>query len=327
MTTEPLTYSTVVVDGFTWRMIDQGDGPVVLLCHGFPGLAFSWRHQVHALSANGFRAIALDMPGYGGTDRPVEIAEYSFAAVAGRIVALLDELGIDDVLAVGHDFGSPAAWTLARRHRDRVRGLMLMAMPYAPDRLPVPPTQAYAHVAQKHFFHFDYFQEPGVADAELDSAPGEFLARVFHALSGDAPYLQTWDHPSVHDGVRVGYLDALPTAPPLPWPWLSSDEFAVYETTFAATGFTGGLNWYRAADVNWSEMADDDPVLDVPAYFLNGENDPALAIAGEKTMGRMRETMPCLRAVHTYDGAGHFIMAECAREVSAALIGFARTLR
>ncbi|WP_369792619.1 alpha/beta fold hydrolase [Williamsia sp. D3] len=126
----------------------------MLLLHGFPGLAFSWRHQVEPLVAAGFRVIAPDMPGYGATDSPGGVAEYTFAAVADRVVALLDSLEVQQAIVVGHDFGAPTAWTVALEHRERVAGLVLLAMPYAPDRLPIRPSDAYSALAQQHFFPF-----------------------------------------------------------------------------------------------------------------------------------------------------------------------------
>lgn len=322
-----MLYRQATVDGFGWTFIDEGSGPAVLLCHGFPGLSFSWRHQVQPLVENGFRVIAPDMPGYGRTDAPEAIADYTYSAVAGRLDCLLESLEIDEAVVVGHDFGAPTAWTLASEHPQRVSGLMLLAMPYAPDRIPIRPSDAFAYMAQKHFFHFDYFLQPGVADAELDAKPREFLARIFHALSSDYRYLDIWQHPSHRGGERLGYLDVLPEAPPLPWSWLTSDELEIYHSAFRRSGFTGGLNWYRAADLNWEHQSDEPRVLDVPAYFLCGASDPVLTIAGGNAVDRMREMMPGLQCVETLEGAGHFIQMERPDEVSTALVKFATGLR
>lgn len=315
------------VDGFGWTFIDEGSGPVVVMCHGFPGLSFSWRHQIEPLVASGFRVIAPDMPGYGGTDAPQPIAEYTYLAVARRLDSLLESLQIDEAVVVGHDFGAPSAWTLASEYPRRVTGLMLLAMPYAPDRIPIRPSDAFAYLAQKHFFHFDYFLQPGLADAELDARPREFLARIFHALSGDYRYLDIWQHPSRRDGERLGYLDVLPEAPDLPWSWMTAGELDVYESAFRRSGFTGGLNWYRAADLNWENQSSEPRVLDVPAYFLCGANDPVLTIAGKDAVDRMRETMPGLQGIETLKGAGHFIQMERPDKVNTALVQFATGLR
>ncbi|ORM36568.1 alpha/beta hydrolase [Williamsia sp. 1135] len=321
-----MRYRRLTVDGFGWNVIDEGSGPVVLLCHGFPGLAYSWRHQVQPLVSAGYRVIAPDMPGYGGTDSPAAVAEYTYLSAAGRLDALLGSLGVERAIVVGHDFGAPTAWTLALEHPQRVAGLVLLAMPYAPDRIPVRPSEAFAYLARKHFFHFDYFMQPDLADAELDAHPREFLTRIFYALSCDYRYLDIWQHPSRREGVRLGYLDVLPEAPDLPWSWMTSEELDVYHAAFQDSGFTGGLNWYRAADLNWEHQSAQPRVIEQPAHFLCGGNDPVLTIAGHDAVDRMREMMPDLRGVETFSGAGHFIQMERADEVSAALVSFAASL-
>ena len=318
-----MTVKTIDVDGFRWQIDDSGSGTAVVLCHGFPGLGYSYRHQSAALAEAGFRAIALDMPGYGGTTRPDAIDEYTNDAVAARMIALLDALGIDKAVFVGHDFGAPAAWTTALRYPDRVAGLVSLAVPYAPDRFPARPSTIYAAMARKHFLHIHYFQEPGVAERELDAQPREFLQRLFHALSGAYRYLDVWDHPSEGNG----YLDVLPEAPALPWSWLTEEDFDVYVKTFTATGFTGGLSWYRAYDANWERSADlDGAHINVPTLFVAGAEDPVIAMSGPKALDRMKDTVPDLRGVHLLGGAGHFVQQERAAEVNELLISFLRSL-
>lgn len=318
-----MTVKTIDVDGFRWQIDDSGSGTAVVLCHGFPGLGYSYRHQSAALAEAGFRAIALDMPGYGGTTRPDAIDEYTNDAVAARMIALLDALGIDKAVFVGHDFGAPAAWTTALRYPDRVAGLVSLAVPYAPDRFPARPSTIYAAMARKHFLHIHYFQEPGVAERELDAQPREFLQRLFHALSGAYRYLDVWDHPSEGNG----YLDVLPEAPALPWSWLTEEDFDVYVKTFTATGFTGGLSWYRAYDANWERNEDlDGAHINVPTLFVAGAEDPVIAMSGPKALDRMKDTVPDLRGVHLLGGAGHFVQQERAAEVNELLISFLRSL-
>ncbi len=192
-----MTVKTIDVDGFCWQIDDSGSGTAVVMCHGFPGLGYSYRHQSAALAEAGFRSIALDMPGYGGTTRPRRDRGLHQRRVANRLIDLLDALGIDKAVFVGHDFGAPVAWTTALRHPpDRVAGLVSLAVPYAPDRFPAKPSAIYAALARKHFLHIHYFQEPGVAERELDARPREFLQRLFHALSGGAyRYLDVWKNP------------------------------------------------------------------------------------------------------------------------------------
>jgi pimeloyl-ACP methyl ester carboxylesterase len=305
------------------QVTDEGNGLPVVMCHGFPGLGYSFRHQMRPIAEAGFRAIAPDMHGYGGTDAPADPADYSHAHITADLLALLDELDAPQAVFVGHDFGAPAVWQVALRAPERVAGLVLLSVPYDPDRSPVLPSRGYAHVAREHFLHLHYFQQPGVAEAELDADPAGFLQRLFFALSGAYRYLDIWRYPSYGHG----YLDVLPEAPPLPWPWLSEAEFEHYVDVFTRTGFTGGLNWYRALDENWTVDAPfaDQPIT-VPTTLIAGSRDPVLTMLGARAVERMREVVPDLRGVHVLDGAGHWIQQERAAEVNALLIEFLQAL-
>lgn len=228
----------------------------------------------------------------------MSIGEYTNAAVADRLVRLLDGLGIERAVLVGHDFGAPATWTVALRHRSRVAGLVLLAVPYVPDQF-ARPTELYAAMARRHFLHLHYFQEPGVAERELDTRPREFLQRLFHALSGGYRYPDIWRHP------RRKRLLRRPARARPAVDWLSEDELGHYARVFARTGFGGGLAWYRAYDANWESSAgDEDALLEVPTLFVAGANDPVITMAGPHALDRMKQTVPDLRGVHLLDGAG-----------------------
>ncbi|MFC0866214.1 alpha/beta fold hydrolase [Sphaerimonospora cavernae] len=309
---------TVDVGGLRMHVLDQGTGPAVVMCHGFPGLAYSWRHQMPVLAGNGFRAVAPDMRGYGGTDRPADPRDYARGATVADMVGLLDALEIEDAVFVGHDFGAALVWDLPQWAPGRVRALIQLSVPRRGDS-PVLPSTANAAQAEKHFFHLHYFQRPGVADAELDADPAGFLRRVFWALSGEYRYLDIFRHPSEGNG----YLDVLPEAPPLPWPWLSEAEFDHYVEVFTRTGFTGGLNWYRAADHIWREKRQrpDEPVT-LPVCFVTGDRDPVRQIVGADSMNDMRASVPGLAEVHVIPGAGHFVQMEAADQVNQIMLGF-----
>jgi pimeloyl-ACP methyl ester carboxylesterase len=300
------------------HVVEQGRGLPVVMCHGFPGLWYSWRHQLPVLAEAGYRAIAVDMRGYGRSGRPASSASYDRRHTVADMVGLLDGLGIEDAVFVGHDFGAALVWDLPQWAPGRVKALMQLSVP----RMPVskrPPTELYARMAEQHFVHVHYFQEQGPADEELGAAPERFLANVFWALSGGYRYLNIWQHPSEGNG----YLDVLPEAPPLPWPWLSQEEFAYYIDEFRRTGFTGGLNWYRAYDHVWNEKQSrpDEPVT-VPTMFLVGERDPVLQMMGSDALKQMEGHVPGLRDVHIVEGAGHFVQMEAAGEVNEAMLAF-----
>ncbi|EGD54209.1 alpha/beta fold hydrolase [Gordonia neofelifaecis] len=318
----PLTHRSVDVGDITMHIAEQGDGDPVVLCHGFPGLWYSWRHQLAALSEAGYRVIAPDMRGYGGTDSPADPSQYDRKHTVADMVGLLDALGLDDAVFAGHDFGAQLVWDLPAWAPGRVRALMQLSVPRTP-RSPVRPTDGFRYMASKHFVHLHYFQEYGVADRELGDRPREFLTKIFHALSGANRYLDCWDFPSEGNG----YLDVLPDPPALPWSWLSESEFDYYADEFTRTGFTGGLNWYRADDYVWEQTEDlhDLPVT-VPTTFIAGGNDPVLEMMGENPFDTMKAMVPGLRSTLVVPGAGHFVQMEAADQVNDAMIGFLRDL-
>lgn len=248
--------------------------------------------------------------------RPIRAA--TRAPAPWRTWCLLDGLGLDDAVFVGHDFGATLVWDLPQWAPGRVRELVQLSVPRVATS-PVRPSTAYAKLARQHFFHMHYFQEPGVADTELAADPEEFLRRVLWALSGGFRYTDIFSHTSEGNG----YLDVLPRAPALPWPWLSQEELEHYVQVFRRTGFTGGLNWYRAADQVWAEKQQrpDEPIT-LPVCFITGERDPVQQIVGPDSIEAMRTTVPGLVEVHVLPGAGHFVQMEAAVDVNRITVDF-----
>ena len=311
------------VNGIRMHVAEAGEGLPVILCHGFPHLWYSWRHQIPALAQAGWRVLAPDLRGYGQTDAPADVRDYGSAQVCGDIIGLIDACGADRAVLVGLDFGAQLTWEVALRHPDRLLGIIVLNNPYG-GRPRRRPTETFAAVAREHFLHLDYFQRPGVADAELDAAPREFLARLFWALSGEGSYFDCFRHPAGH-----GYIEALPPAAPLPWPWLTEQELDVYADEFGRSGFTGGLNWYRALDMRWEQTrALGSALVEVPTWFLAGEKDVDLAgFSGRDPLARMRSLVPDLRELALIPGAGHLVQLERPDEVNACLLKFLTSLR
>lgn len=315
-------------NGLSMHVAVAGSGPAVLLMHGFPGLGYSWRHQLPALAEAGYTAIAPDMRGYGRTDAPKEVEAYDRRSSVSDAVGILDALGIEQAVMVGHDFGAPLAWDMPLWAPDRTRALMILSVPRR-GRSPNRPSEGYAKMAEQHFLHFDYFREYGVAEQELNPKTEEFLRRVFFALSGGFRYLDVWQQPSFGpDGTRNGYLDVLPESPPLPWPWLNQDELDVYVEGFTRSGFTGGLNWYRASDLVWEQ---EEPYagrqVEVPTLFIAGAQDSVVEMFGEAGLAAMRDTVPQLDGPHLIEGAGHFVQMEAPDQVNRLMIDFLNGLQ
>ena len=342
-------------------------GPLVVLCHGFPGLSYSYRHQLTALAAAGYRAVALDMKGYGQSDRPLALEAYQARVVSDDLAAVLDALGAERAVFVGHDFGAKAAFCMALHHPERVAGVVSLAVPYgvqfagakdedggakrsaegatavgkaradgstAEEKPPADgkkrgkrPSEGYAAIAKRHFFHMHYFQTVGPAEAELGARPREFLTRLFHALSG-AGRLLDW---SRFPAEGTGYLDVLEAAPPLPWPWLSDADMDVYVSEYTRgpveAHFIGGLSCYRVTDLDWEHDPDYGRVpIECPALFLCGERDPVLKIVTPESISGMTRRLPNLVGSHIVPGVGHFVQQEAPEATNTALQAFLRAV-
>jgi pimeloyl-ACP methyl ester carboxylesterase len=303
-------------NGIDMRVVEEGSGPLVVLCHGFPELSHSWRHQLPALAAAGYRAVAPDMRGYGGTGRPAEIEAYDILHLTGDVLGLLDALGEERAVLVGHDWGAPVVWNLSLRAPGRVRGVAALSVPYSP-RSERPPTQVWRHVFADTWFYILYFQEPGVADAELGRDPATTLRRLLCAIDGEASAERLGPLAGARDG--RGLVERLPDPDRLP-DWLPRADLDHYVSVFTRTGFTGGLNWYRNFDRNWEltpELAG--ARVEVPALFIAGEADPVLAMVPPASMDG---TVTDLRDVVLIPGAGHWVQQERPAEVNAALLAF-----
>jgi pimeloyl-ACP methyl ester carboxylesterase len=327
-----LQHHDIDIGGESLHVTSMGEGPPVVFCHGFPGLSYSWRYQMPAIAASGRRAIAVDQRGFGRSSRPTDPAVYDANYVMNDMLAVLDTFKEKSAVFVGHDFGAQQVCNMAVRHPERVAGVVVMSCPYDYDlagrygqglAAKTRPSEIFAEIAKKHFFHMNYFQLIGPPERELGARPGEFLQRLFWALSGEGTYSDYVNHPS--EG--RGYLDILPAAPPLPWPWMSEHEFDHYLTEFMRLGpdlaFIGGLNLYRNADRNW-ELGEAFAEADIlrPALFISGARDIVLQMIAPDALDVMRRRVPDLRGVEIIEGAGHFVQMERAEEVNRALLNF-----
>jgi pimeloyl-ACP methyl ester carboxylesterase len=311
------TERLVDTNGVQLRVIEAGDrgAPVVVLAHGFPELAYSWRHQIPALAEAGYHVLAPDQRGYGGSSRPDAIEAYNIHQLTADVVGLLDDVGAERAVWIGHDWGAIVVWNAPLLHPDRVAAVAALSVPPVP-RAQMPPTQAFRKRFGENFFYMLYFQEPDVADAELGGDPARTMRRMMGGLRTSD------DHSAAIRMVAPGpegFIDRLPETDGLP-DWISQDELDHYIGEFSRTGFTGGLNWYRNLDRNWEttpELAG--AKISVPCLFIAGTADPVLAFtradrASELICGPYRQVM--------IDGAGHWLQQERPDEVNATLLDF-----
>jgi pimeloyl-ACP methyl ester carboxylesterase len=326
------TERIIKTNDISLNVVEQGHGPLVLLCHGFPESWYSWRHQIGALAAAGFHAVAPDMRGYGKSDRPEAIDQYTIFHLVGDVVSLLDAFGTPSAFVVGHDWGATIAWQAARLRPDRFRGVVNLSVPYRP-RAPARPTTLMPQTADAQFYQL-YFQEPGVAEAELEKDPRFSLRTMLYGSSGEgaaafrALVASGRTAPSVGMVPRgSGLLRGIVEPPPLPT-WLSDADIAFYAGEFERSGFRGPLNYYRNVDRNWELMAPfADVRVSVPALYIAGNDDMVLAAPGTaEHLANLRQFVPALRDIRMLPGCGHWTQQERPAEVNAAIIEFLRSL-
>ncbi|HEY2719014.1 MAG TPA: alpha/beta hydrolase [Solirubrobacteraceae bacterium] len=292
-----MSRTAIATNGVELSVLDEGAGPLVVLCHGFPELAYSWRHQIPALTEAGYRVVAPDMRGFGESSIPERVEDYDVVSLCGDMTGLLDALDEQQAIFVGHDWGANVVWQLAVLAPERVRAVAGLSVPFVP-RAPAAPIP----IMRRHLgedFYIVWFQQPGVAD--------EALARdVRRTLTTSRQWTADW-------AVEDGHEPRLAV-------WLSEQELAVYVTAFERTGFTGGLNWYRNIDRNWElTAAVAERHVEQPAMFLTGELDPVRRFMPAEAMhGRVDD----LRAEIVVAGAGHWVQQQAPHEVNAALLEF-----
>jgi pimeloyl-ACP methyl ester carboxylesterase len=333
--TSGITHRTIEANGIHLHLAEQGEGPLVVLCHGFPESWYSWRHQLAALSAAGYRVVAPDMRGYGQSDRPAAIDQYTLFHLVGDMVGVIDALGAEQAVIAGHDWGAPVAWHAALLRPDRFRAVIGLSVPYRP-RSRAAPTTVMPRRDDAQFYQL-YFQKPGVAEAELERDPRETVLKTLFSGSGDVPPRaassgDTFHRPEAAGSVGMvprdgGFLSRMPKPAVLP-SWLSEADVDFYAGEFARSGFRGGLNWYRNIDRNWELLAPfAGAKVTVPALYVAGDRDLVVAFQGvDKAIAAMANCVPQLRGTIMLPGCGHWTQQERAAEVNAAMIDFLRRL-
>ena len=323
-----VTHRVIETNGIHMHLAEQGEGPLVILCHGFPELWYSWRHQLQALAEAGYHAVAPDMRGYGQTDRPEEIEKYSLLQLVGDMVGVLDALGADEAVIAGHDWGAPVAWHAALLRPDRFRGVIGLSVPFRP-RGPALPTTVMPQTDDAVFYEL-YFQTPGVAEAEFERDIRLTICNLLYLFSRDAPPPEVSESNGQSVGMvpwKGGFLTKMANPVPIP-SWLTETDIDFYTSEFTRTGFRGGLNWYRNIDRNWEVLAPFAGMrVTIPALYIAGDRDLVVAFRGmDQLIPRLSKFVPQLRGTIMLPGCGHWTQQERASEVNAAMIDFLQHL-
>jgi pimeloyl-ACP methyl ester carboxylesterase len=317
-----VTHRMIETNGIRLHVAEQGEGPLVILCHGFPECWYSWRHQLGALAKAGFRAVAPDLRGYGLSDRPEKVEQYTILDDIGDIVGLVDALGAQQAVIAGHDVGAPIAWEAALLRPDRFRAVIALSTPFRPRGFggSVPPTTLMPQNENAVFYQL-FLQTP-----EAEAALGRDLRRMFrsqfYALSGDRP-------PSEAGGFAGGMMPRkgalLPAPASLP-AWIKESDIDVYVEAFTRSGLHGPLSWWRNIDRGWELLGPfAGASVTVPALYIAGDRDFVAGVYSE-FIRKQLAMVPKLRPAIMLPGCGHWTQQERAPEVSAAMIDFLRQL-
>jgi pimeloyl-ACP methyl ester carboxylesterase len=316
-----LKHSFVSTNSIRMHVVEAGAGFPVVMCHGFPELWYSWRHQLRALADAGFRAIAPDQRGYGETDCPEPIEAYSQTEIVKDIIGMLDALGIPKAVIVGHDWGGMTAWNAAAWHPERIERVIGVNTPFIP-RSPVKPTDAMRAMAAGNFHYILYFQTPGVAEKELEQDVRRTLRGFYQDPRNVDPAELRKAPPGVFGPKGGGLLDRFRDSPH--GKFLTAEDFEVFVKAFEKTGFRAGLNWYRNIDRNWEESASRPQRVEQPALMITAELD--VVLRPEMAEG-MTAWVPNLRKTVLVKGSGHWTQQEKPDEVNRAMLEFLTDLK
>jgi pimeloyl-ACP methyl ester carboxylesterase len=313
---EMIEHHIVRTNGIHLHVAEAGEGDPVILCHGFPESWYSWRHQLQPLADAGYRAIAPDQRGYGDSDRPKKVTDYDIVHLTDDLLGLLDEIGREKAVFVGHDWGALIVWEMARMHPDRTKAVVGVSVPYTP--WPMPPTELFEAASGGNFFYILYFQEVGPAERELEADPRTTMAKTLYWASGDgmAGIEPTLASPLPREG--TGFLTAMADVPdPLP-DWLTNEDIDVYADQFKKSGFFGPVSYYRNFDRNYELNKELGPErISMPTFFIAGDRDPV-----PHDDGTMKALLPDFRGSVIIPGVGHWTQQEEPQAFNDALLGF-----
>jgi len=304
----------VETNGIRLAVYEQGEGPPVVLLHGFPELAFSWRHQLPALAAAGFRAIAPDQRGYGQSDVPADVRDYRIEELIADIHGLLDALELDSATFVGHDWGALVLWQMAMRAPERIDRLVILNIPHYP-RLPIDPIQVMRERFANNFYIVNW-QDSDEADTAFAADPAHFFDVMMRR--GQISREQFDQLPA--DRKSLSLLQVMARSQSSGEPLLTDAERDYYAAAFARTGFTGPINWYRNWTLNWETQAKFDQRIGIPTLFIGAADDVVVSLEHIEAMKPLVDDLE----IHMLENCGHWSQQEKPDEVNSLMIDWLR---
>jgi len=323
--TNEVHHRFVQVNGIKMHIAEQGEGPLVVLAHGFPELWYSWRHVLPALAAAGYHAVAPDMRGYGQTDAPPNIEDYTILQSVGDMVGVVHALGYEKAVIAGHDWGAPVAYTAANLRPDIFTAVILLSVPYSVrGEGGMKPTEGIRRgMPPGKQFYMTYFQEPGVAEKELEADPKRTMRMLLYCVSGSIPKEHKWRYIF---GTNEKALDGCTDPKQLP-AWLKQEDVDYYAKEFSRTGFRGGLNWYRTQDIFFQETGFlVGRKLLQPTLYVGGTDDLVVEFA-RGGVDNLEKSDPNLWKKVLLPGVGHWTEQEAPTEVNRLILEFLHTVQ
>lgn len=309
-----VTQRRIATNGIELNIAEAGEGPLVLLLHGFPESWYSWRHQFAPIAAAGYHVVAPDMRGYGKSDKPPNITDYVQTEVIKDIIGLIPALGYEQAVVIGHDWGAPTAWSTALFHPDKVRAVGGLSVPFMP-RSPVQPMPMMREMFKGQFFYQLYFQEPGVAEAEFEKDMHTALRKFLIMAAGETD-LTKLTPKTEHDDL----LTSLPYPETLP-KWLTAEDLDFYVSEFTASGMRGPINYYRNHDLHWQQTEGAPMEIHQPAMFIAGTADGVVMMAAA-AIEAMPHFVKDLRINKMIPGIGHWTQQEAPEAVNETILEF-----
>lgn len=306
-------------NGIELNIAEAGEGPLVLMLHGFPESWYSWRHQFEPIAKAGYKAVAPDMRGYGKSDKPGDITAYNQVEVVNDIMGLIPALGYDTAIVIGHDWGAPTAWSCALHHPDKVTAVGALSVPFTP-RGDVAPLAQMQKMFKGMFFYQLYFQAPGIAEAELEADVRVALKKFYHMASGDFDLTTL-----TPQGADADLLSSLPE-PDKMGAWCTDTDLDFYTAEFERSGFRGPVNYYRNHDLTWEKTAGAPNTISQPAMFMAGDKDGVIMMAAE-ALQALPQRVPNLLLNELIPGAGHWTQQEAPEAVNRGILKFLEAVK
>ena len=322
---ENVEFKFVESNGINLRLAMMGEGPLVIFCHGWPESWYSYRHQLPAIAAAGFKAVAYDVRGYGESDKPHEIEAYTMRNMTNDVIGIVDALGYETAITIGHDWGGPIALHTAALNEDRITATGTMSVPFT-GRGPMPALDLWKQVYKDNFFYQLYFQKEGVAEAEFESDLQKSLFITYtnsdgrgmqnNLEKGQSGLVPKKDKNSTFlEGMEV--FDDFPD-------WFKQEDLDYFVSQFEISGLRGPFNRYRAQNIDWNELAELDKKLKQPACFITGTLDPVnfFIATDEPLIDRIEANYENLLFAEELEGIGHWTQQEAPEEVNRLILKF-----